>query len=213
MMRRWLICCGLILLAVPAQAGAGWWLSTGVGAGAVSPDQSLANYRWDTTPASLYALQATAGRGRFAGGLRLSRWATTQGTGLNLDQPDPRVRLTSFDVVAQGRLVTWAGFQLWASGSVGRVGLSYTPDELILATGLPGGDLEVNYDPITETVLGYGLELRRNFGSKLAVSLLGERTGFALDTRHRRGDEIVNERETFSNWSIRLQLSWVFDLG
>jgi hypothetical protein len=208
-----LLCLGLMVLAMPVQAGTDWWLATGIGAGAVTPDESLANYRWDTTPTSLYALQATAGRGRFAGGLRLSRWATTQGTGLNLNQPDPSVRLTSFEFLGQARLVQLAGFQLWATGSAGRVGLSYTPDAITIETGLPGGDVDVNYDPITETVLGYGLEIRRDFGESLAVALLGERAGFALDTSHRRGDEIVNEREQFSNWSLRLQVSWVFDLG
>jgi len=203
----------VLFLALPAQAGTDWWLATSVGAGAIAPDENLANYRWDTTPTSLYALQASAGRGRFAGGLRLSRWATTQGTGLNLSQPDPRVRLTSFEFVGQARLVTWVGLQVWATATAGRVGLSYTPDEITIVTGLPGGDIAVNYQPITETVWGYGLEVRRNFGQNLAVALLGEKAAFALDTSHRRGDEIVNERERFSSWNLRLQVSWVFDLG
>lgn len=215
--RRWV--CGLVLLALiggstqPATAAtaAGWWLATGLGAGAVSPDQDLANYRWDTGPTALYALQATVGRGRAALGLRFSRWATTQGTGLAQPTTDPQVQLSNFDLVGELRLVELAGFQLWASALAGRVAVSYTPDEVVIDTG--GGAVTVAYKPITETNLGVGLALRRGFGRQWTASLAAERAGFHLDTSHRRGAEIVDERTLFANWSLRLQLAWVLDLG
>ncbi|MCP4573444.1 MAG: hypothetical protein GY838_13895 [bacterium] len=195
-----------------ATAGT-WWLATGLGAGAVSPDQGLADYRWNTNPTALYAVQASVGRGRFALGLRLSRWGTSQGTGLSQDEPDPAVNLTAVDLVGQLRVVEFAGFQLWGSGLIGRVNLSYTPDRLTVDTGTPGQELTVNYETINETDLGLGLEIKRGFGRRLTTAVLAERTVFHLDTRHRRGREIVSERQEFANWSLRLQVSWVLDLG
>lgn len=203
----------LMATASGAETPSAWHLTTSLGAGAMSPDPSLADYRWDTTPTALFGLQATVGRGRLAAGLRLSRWGTTQGTGLALDEADPQVQLTQLGFIGQFRLVQVSGFQLWGSGLIGQVNMSYTPDRVIVDTGNPGGDLEVDYDPITEMDLGLGLEVRRDFGKSMAASLLAERSSFQLETSHRRGAEIVTQRETFINWSVRLQLAWVLDLG
>ncbi len=205
----------VLLMSTGAVAGdrAEWWLAAGLGAGAVSPDQSLTNYRWDTTPTALYALEATAGRGRFAAGLRLSRWNTSQGTGLALADSDPQVRLTSMDIVGQVQVVKMAGWQLWGTALVGRLGIRYAPDQTVIPTGVPGGEITVQYDPIDEMNLGLGLALRRDFGDRASVGLVAEQSRFSLDTSHRRGDEIVSERQEFVNWSYRLQVSWVLDLG
>lgn len=205
----------VLLMSTGAVAGerAEWWLAAGLGAGAVSPDQSLTNYRWDTTPTALYALEATAGRGRVAAGLRLSRWNTSQGTGLALADSDPQVRLTAMDFVGQVRVVEMAGWQLWGTALVGQLGIRYTPDQAVIPTGVPGGDITVQYDPIDELNLGLGLALRRDFGRRANVALVAEQSRFSLDTSHRRGDEIVSERQEFVNWSFRLQVSWVLDLG
>ncbi len=194
-------------------AESGWWLATGLGTGAVSPDQNLADFRWDTRPATQYALQAITGHGRWAGGLRYSRWATTQGTGLDQADPDPRVQLKTLELVGQVRLVELAGFEFWGTAAAGRVDLSYTPDQLTIATGTAAGDITVNYEPITETSLGFGLEIRRNFSRSLTAALQAERSGFSLDTSHRRGTEIVLERQKFANWSLRIQMAWVVNLG
>jgi hypothetical protein len=201
--------------AAPASAQtSSWWLATGLGAGAITPDQSLANYRWDTSPAPLYALQAVAGYGRLATGLRYSRWTTTQGTGLsNQVDSDPTVQLDNLALVAQFRLAQVAGFQLWATGLAGRVGVSYAPDQISFATGVGGEEITVDYAAINEMNLGWGLELKRSFGDRLAAALQAEQSGFHLDTSHRRGAEIVSAREKFVNWSLRLQVSWVVDLG
>ncbi len=227
MIRRWQICLLVLLgslawgtglvwaqsLEVTRETPTNWWLATSLGAGAISPDQDLANYRWDTTATAQYALQATAGQNRWAAGIRFSRWATTQGTGLAADGPEPEVRLNSFDLVAQMRLVQWAGFEMWGTGLAGLVNLTYTPDQLVIDGIGAGDDVTVNYDPITETNLGLGVELRHAFGRQLKASIAAERAGFKLDTSHRRGNEIVNDRESFQNWSLRLQVAWVLDLG
>ncbi len=205
----------VLLMSTSAVAGeqAEWWLAAGLGAGAVNPDQSLDNYRWDTRPAALFAAEAIAGRGRFAGGVRLTRWQTHQGTGLALAEPDPRVRLTSVDFLGQVRVLERAGWQLWGTALIGQMGLRYAPDQTIIPTGVPGGDITVHYDPIDEMNLGLGLALKRDFGDQVSAALLAEQSRFSLDTSHRRGDEIVFERQEFVNWSYRLQISWVLDLG
>lgn len=191
----------------------GWHLATSFSAGAVTPDQNLANYRWDTSPTSQVAVQSLAVRGRLAGGLRLSRWSTTQGTGLSEMTEDPTVRTTQFDLVAQIRVVEFLGFQLWGSLQGGLVGLAYTPDQVVIPNPGSGGDITVNYEPVNETSLGFGLEIKRPVADWLTASLVGEQSRFSLDTYHRRGDEIVAARETFTNWSLRLQVSWILDLG
>lgn len=227
--RRWrqasALCLGSLLLWVTGansqemRVNQSWWLAGSLAAGAVSPDQDLADFRWVTTPASLYAVQAVAGHGRLAGGLRFSRWATTQGTGLPTvpgGQPagaDPEVLLRHVDLIGQVRAISWQGWEVWGTALAGRVRLTYTPDQLTLSNGGTGGDLTVNYEPITETNLGLGLELKRALGRRLSTSLAAERTGFGLETSHRRGAEIVRERQTFNNWNLRLQVAWVFDLG
>jgi hypothetical protein len=33
---------------------------------------------------------------------------------------------------------------------------------------------------------------------------------FRLDTVHRAGDDVIEERETFGNWTVRLELSQWF---
>jgi len=227
MLRRWqvgwLVLLGSLLwgtgliwaqgLAATSETPVKWWLATSLGAGAISPDQDLANYRWDTAPTAQYALQAMAGQGSWAAGMRFSRWATTQGTGLAAGGPEPEVRLNNFDLVAQVRLVQWAGFEMWGTGLAGLVNLTYTPDHLVIGGAGAGDDVTVNYAPITETNLGLGVEIRRAFGRRLNASIAAERAGFKLDTSHRRGNEIVNDRVSFQNWSLRLQVAWVLDLG
>lgn len=190
-----------------------WHLATSLSAGAVAPDQNLADYRWDTSPTSLYSVQALAVHGRVAGGLRMSRWATTQGTGLSEVAGDPTVTTTQYDLVGQVRLVDFLGFELWGTVLGGLVGLTYTPDTVVIPGPGSGGDITVNYEPVNETSLGFGLELKRELAPWLAASLVGEQSHFSLDTYHRRGDAIVAERQGFSNGSLRLQVSWILDLG
>lgn len=198
-----------------AQETGHWQLTTSLGAGAVAPDQSLADYRWDTSPASLMAVQAVATRGRWAGGVRLSRWSVIQGTGLSSaeDIADPTVRLTQYEVVGQFRVARAAGFQLWGTALGGLVDLRYSPESVTIPGPGPDGDITVEFAPLTEPVVGLGLEIRRPFGDSWVTSLTAEGSRFSLETNHRRGDEIVTERTAFTNWGLKLQVGWVFDLG
>ena len=197
--------------ATQVPAGEVWWLAAGPAAGALSLDPHLADYRWDTTPAGTFGVQALTGRGWLAGGLRWWRSRTTQGTGLVAASTEPTVTLDGLELTAQARLVTVAGIELWGGGQVGRLHLRYAPDELIVDTG--GVPLTVALDPIGEWTVGLGAELRHRVGSRVDVALQAEWSSFALDTAHRRGDEIVTERERFYNWSARLLVAWSWNLS
>jgi hypothetical protein len=214
--RTLLLVTAVVLTTTGAARGAetpAWHLATSLSAGAMTPDRSLADYRWDTRPTSLFSVQALAVRGRVAGGLRMSRWSTTQGTGLQDVVGDPTVRMTQYDLVGQVRVVDFLGFELWGTVMGGLVGLAYTPDQVVIPGAGPGGDITVDYAPVNETSLGIGLEIKRELARWLAASLVAEQSRFSLDTYHRRGDEIVAERQAFANWSLRLQVSWILDLG
>ena len=50
-------------------------------------------------------------------------------------------------------------------------------------------------------------------GHAWALALSAEASTFALDTAHRRGDEIVYQRDRFWNWSARLAVTWRTALG
>jgi hypothetical protein len=45
------------------------------------------------------------------------------------------------------------------------------------------------------------------------VALAADASTFALDTSHRRGDGIVQQRQRFWNGSARLAVTWRMDLG
>ena len=114
------------------------------------------------------------------------------------------------ELVARVRVVTLLGVGVWASGQLGRMRLAYEPDQVVIPGALAGEDLTVDFAPITETTLGAGLVLQRRLGRRLDVALEAERTGYAIDTAHRRGDEIVSQRQDFANWSLRLGVAWAF---
>jgi hypothetical protein len=213
-----------LLLALAAAAGAderlaathaaadrdAWWLAAGPAAGSLSLDAHLADYRWDTSPAAVWGVQGLVGRGRLAGGLRLWRSRTTQGTGLVNAPEAPTVTLTGVELAAQVRVVTVAKVEVWGAAQGGRLHLRYAPDRVTVD---PGGEpLTIDLAPIDEWTLGLGVELRRRVGRRVDVALQAERSSFALETSHRRGQEIVTERERFYNWSARLLVAWSWSL-
>ena len=102
---------------------------------------------------------------------------------------------------------------MWGLASVGRLHMSYEPDQLTFDVGGITEPITVDYTPISEWDFGYGLELRTVLMNQLAIALQAERSTFALDTAHRRGDEIVESRERFYSWSLRLQLAWLLHFG
>jgi hypothetical protein len=90
--------------------------------------------------------------------------------------------------------------------------LRYDPGSLLIDNPGGGAPIEVRFDPIDEWTAGFGAALRREFMGRVAVSARATHSFFALDTTHRRNGEIVQERETFHNWSLGLSASWLLDL-
>jgi len=198
--------------AEPGTDG-GWRLAVGVFAGGLAVDQRLENYRWDTRPAMQTGVQATVYRGRFAAGARLWGSRTTQAIGIPGTGESPRVNLTGVEGVGRVRLFDISRVELWGSGHAGRIHLGYSPDQLTIDTGVLADPITVAFDPIAEWEFGFGAGLRGEVTEHLAVSLDAERSSFALDTAHRRGEEIVESRDWFHSWSLRLQVSWLLTLG
>jgi hypothetical protein len=200
------------LLAVPAAADP-WQLEVGPMAGAVGLDPALANYRWDTQPSLQSGLETAVGRGNWRLGLRYLRSETTQATGLAGAYADPTVKLTSAELVVRYVLARPLGVEILAAGHGGWLHLGYTPDRLAFDPGGAAGTVTVEYAPLDEPVLGGGLALQKGFGRHWALALAADASTFALDTSHRRGDEIVRQRERFWNWSARLAVAWRTTLG
>lgn len=217
MTRRGTACTALALaaaIACRADAGSGpWQLEVGPVAGATALDPQLADYRWDTAPRFESGLGAMVGRDGWGLGLRLRRTDTTQGLALDADLADPTVRLTSAELLGRLRLAQPLGIGIWAGAQAGWLHLGYTPDALTFTTGGAGGPVTVDFAPVDEPVFGGGLTLRRPLGAAWAAALGAEASTFALDTSHRRGPEIVHERERFWNWSLRLAVTWRTALG
>jgi hypothetical protein len=99
------------------------------------------------------------------------------------------------------------GLETMVFGSFGRVRLSYSPDQLALDIEGVSEPVMVNFDPVTEWILGLGAGVERNFVHGLAVGMELERSTFSLDTMHRSGTSIVADRESFKNWNLRFRLS------
>jgi hypothetical protein len=65
----------------------------------------------------------------------------------------------------------------------------------------------VDFKPIRELEGGVGLALRRSLGWGLGASAAAEHGWFSLETSHRRGGQIVTERETFGSWTGRVEIT------
>jgi hypothetical protein len=201
---------------IPAPSGSvdpysNWRLAVGPVAGAVLPDQSLANYRWDTRAAVATGLQATVYHRRLAAGLRLSKWHSSQATGIPGVSEVPRVNVSAIDLIGSVRAVHFGPAELWGSAHVGRTHLGYDPDAVTFDPGV-GGAVTIDFDPIWEWDYGLGAEVRAELTRQLALGLQAEMSTFALDTAHRVGSEIVEQRESFTSFSLRLQASWIVQL-
>jgi len=177
-------------------------------AGATSFDRDLDNYRWDLGPHPTWGLEVRATRGRFGLGLRASRTVTTQATGILGESRRPDVRLTAFELLGETSLLEWRGTRALLLAQAGRLHLGYDPDVLVLDPG--SGPIEVRYAALDEWTGGVGLGLRHDLAGRATLGLTAERSWFGLDTSHRAGDDIVERRETFGNWTVRASVGWVF---
>jgi hypothetical protein len=175
--------------------------------GSLYLDPHLADYRWDTRGQGLWGVAGVTKLGPFGTGLRVWRATTTQSSGIPGETVVPQVKLTVTEATGEYRVAQIRGLRLLTSASAGLLHVGYAPDQLELATSGPGGSVTVPFDPLTEWIVGGGVTLRHSLFRGFDLGFGVERSWFRLDTAHRVGDEIVNDRETFGNWSARFELS------
>jgi hypothetical protein len=195
--------------ATPAEARSSGWISLGVLTGSTKPDGTLADYQWDTNPRAAWGAQALAGRGRFATGLRFWRTQTTQDIGLPGATSGPSVRWTSLELVGEGRLATLRGVHVLAMAGAGRMHLDYDPDQITFDPGT-GTPVVVDFRPVDEWIFGGGVSMKRPLGGRWTLGLELDRRVFGLEAAHRKGGVIVIGRESFGDWSARLELARLY---
>ncbi len=188
-----------------------WRIGVGPLVGGIAFDPSLDDYRWDVAPTFQSGAQAMLFHDRFATGARLWFANTTQGTGIPGQTEAPQVNATAIEWIGQGRMISYRGVELWGAVHAGRLFLAYDPDELTVDPGI-GAPITVAFDSISEWDYGFGIEIRGRLTPQLALALQADRTSFSLDTAHRSGDDIVESRERFDQWSLRLQAAWLWSL-
>jgi hypothetical protein len=188
-----------------APASRGVWASAGVLLGSTQPSQGLSDYQWDTSPQLGWGGRALVGTGRFAAGVRVWRVATTQELALEGTEP-PAVQATSVELVGEGGVATWWGARWSALASVGRLHLAYHPDRLTIQ---PSGT-EVHMAPIDEWIAGAGVSVRRPIAAAWSVGLEIDHRVFGLDTARHDGGATENQRESFGEWSARLELARLY---
>jgi hypothetical protein len=196
-----------LALTLPAPTSArDWDVTVSPWAGAMLLDSHLRDFSWDTSARPVWGTSAGVRSGRFAGGGRVWRGSTSQDVGTPSSPRSVDVALTGFEGIGEARMARFLGIRALATGSIGLVRMNWSPGSIDLDTGI-GEPVAVSFEPVSEATFGLGLALRREVpgGFELAAGL--ERSWFGLDTAHRRGTEIVNERETFGNWTARVELS------
>jgi hypothetical protein len=180
------------------------WYSLGILTGSIRLDPALANYQWDVTPRLAWGGQVMAGEGRWALGPRVLATQTTQGSGVS-GTSGPVVHATSWELVGNARLAKPLGVELLALGSSGLLHLGYQPDQMTL--DVSGTPVVVDFHPIDEWIGGAGLAARRELVGPWRAGLEGEWRRFSMDTAHRNGSVIETQRQSFDDWSIRLELA------
>lgn len=207
---RWPGLTALLAAAVatlPAGARADGGVTVGPWAGVLVLDPHLADYRWETDARPVWGVSGMASAGRLAGGARVWRASTRQATGIPGDARTFAVSLTGVEGTGEVTIVRVLGARLGAVANAGVVRFDWSPREMTIEDAGLGAPVVVEADPIPELTGGGGLVARRAlpFGLEAAVAL--ERSWFALETSHRRGAEIVTERETFGSWTGRVEIA------
>jgi hypothetical protein len=189
----------------PVPGATDRWLSVAALGGFTLPDRSLADYQWQIAPHGGWGAEALAGVGRLAAGMRVWTSATRQELGAPGAPATTRVSTTSWELVGRATVARVRDVSVAATASAGRIRLAYSPDRVTLASG--GGAVEVVFAPIDEWVGGAGLAFQKPFGRRWRAALQLEHRVFALDTAHRAGAVIVEERSNFGDWSARVALA------
>lgn len=209
------LACASPVLAADAPLplrGAGAWLAVGVLGGSTLVDAGLANYQWDVRPRTAWGAQALAGRGRMELGLRAWRSHTVQVLELPTGTLTPAVRSTTLELLGRGQAASALGTQLWAGASTGWLRVDYSPERVTISPGGAGAAVVADFAPVNEWTAAVGCALQRPVGARWMLGLDLDRRFFALDTAHRSGAAVVNRRESFGDWSARLELAWLHPL-
>ena len=176
-------------------------------AGSLILDEELSNYRWDTSARAVWGVSAALSGKRHTLGARFWRSTTSQSTGIPGVAKSPTVNLTGSEATGEFRLARFAGFAVLASGSLGLLHVGYAPDRLVVDLQGGGETLAVDLEPLDEALLGVGLAIRRNLARRFELALGVHHSWFGLETNHRVGDDLETRRETFGNWTVRVELS------
>jgi len=212
-MRKWGLVAALSILFAIGDTGAAHGqlrYAVGLEAGGTWLDPTLANYRWDISGNASYGLELRAGIDRTHLGLRLWRSGTTQGTGIPGETTEPKVRLTGVELVGRLRVANFWGFRSFLSAGGGLLHMGYSPDELSIVPQGASEAILVRFQSIDEWTMSYGFAVERNLFGMVALGLHLERLTFSLDTLHRNGGNIEEQRERFGNWIGRLTLTRSF---
>jgi hypothetical protein len=193
----------------PGAAAAAPWVSFGVQAGSTRPDPDLSRYNWDVDGRLNWGAAALAGTGRVGAGLRLSRWQTRQGTGVPGADAGPVVHLTDLQLLVKARALSVERLDLFGTAGIGRYHMSYRPDRMTVDAGGGSEPVTVTFDSVGDWSVAVGLGAEHPIVRGLVAGAEIERSLFFLDTAHRSGSEIVASRDSFSNWNLRLSLSWM----
>ncbi len=192
--------------AAPSPRSASW-IGFGTMGGAIVLDPHLHDYRWDTSPRAIFGFQGMLVRDRIALGARVWSSRTSQATGLLEGAGAPSVRLTGAELVAEPHLASWSGFRCHASATGGIVHLGWSPDRLTLDASGGGEAITVDFEPVDTWTASAGLGVRRALPGRVMLGVAVERSIFSLETAHRVDDVIVEDRELFGNWTVRVELS------
>ena len=203
---------GCVLTCAPrparaANADAHHWLALAVLGGSTVFDSQLADYQWDVSPRAAWGASLMGGAGRFGVGTRVWTTTTVQHTGLAVPGGDPTVRSTTWDALGEARVTSALGTDVLLRANVGWLALRYSPDQLSVANPGGGAPIVVDFKPVNEWIGGGAVALRHALPGSWSTGLEVERRVFGLDTAHRNGSVIEERRETFGEWSVRLEVA------
>lgn len=183
-------------------------LSLGLLAGAAKPDDAMALHQFEIAPQPAWGARVRAAWGPADLGVRVWSSPNTQTLGLS-GVEDPQTRTTTWDLAGRVRVARFLGQSMHATASIGRMALTYQPTSLSIPVGGGEPPVMVALDPLHEWVTGAGLAFERGIGRHWAVDLELEHRWFGLDTAHGAGGSLVESRERFGTWDVRVGWNWI----
>ena len=205
---RGLLTAAALLAGVAPASAFSPSLSLGLLAGVAKPDDAMADHQFEITPQPAWGARVRSALGPADLGLRVWSSPNTQRLGLS-GLEDPQTRTTTWDIAGRLRVARFLGQALHATASVGRLALTYQPSSLSIPVGGGAPPVMVALDPVHEWVTGAGLAFERGIGRQWAVDVELEHRWFGLDTAHSAGGSLVESRERFGTWDVRVGWNWI----